>query len=304
MRSAMPEVESLISLGSHSVSGLWKYMMPEEVFYFRVDAESRSTCFACPKVKEAGFHEDVRCCTVIPRVPNFMIGLGLKAGHEKISKQFAAGRFLPEGLIISPEELNRSLSFISAPEPGLPSVVCPFLDLASKRCGIYEYRSTTCSSFFCKTDRGTASMQFWSDFADFGSQVESALSQWALVEAGFDLKEYFTRLDSLQPHADSGWTDEQRRLLFGPWYERERELFLATADAILEHKENLFSIASNFKPMQAKEFDRKLRVQFQPSFAEELIDEALPEGEAESIESLWYQLKLSARNLQLAPKTW
>lgn len=293
-----------VNLGAHSVPAIWDFMLPEDVKYFRVDAESRSSCFACPKVKEAGFHPDVRCCTVIPRVPNFLIGMGLKAGNIKLEQALDRRIFLPEGLIISPSDLLTSLKFIEKSNEGFPNVVCPFLELESKKCGIYEYRTTTCSTFFCKTDRGAASHKFWADFADLGSQVEAALSQWSLKAIGFDLQGYFETLNALQPALDSGWTEEMQKALFGDWFGRERELFLQTAEVVLQNKENLFEIASAFQPLQALEWDQKLRLLLGSVSTQDLIDEALPLGEPESIESLWYALKLSARNLQLAPKTW
>src|SRR5687767_11630704 len=36
--------------------GIWRYMLPEDVLYFRVDAEQGSSCFNCPQVKAFGFH--------------------------------------------------------------------------------------------------------------------------------------------------------------------------------------------------------------------------------------------------------
>lgn len=290
-----------IALGNHQVPGLWRYMMPEEVLYFRVDAEARSSCFQCPKVKEAGFHPNVRCCTVIPRVPNFLIGLGLLAGSAPLEAALERGLFLPEGLIISPRDLVKSLNYIVKPDRESPSVVCPFLELDSKRCGIYAFRTTTCSTFFCKKDRGEASEHFWSDFADFGSQVESALSQWALAEVGFDLAKYFQTLDELEFDTDEPWSSSVREKLYGGW--SPRDLFRATAEVILRHKHELFKRASGFKPYQAKGFDARLRALLQDRLPFHLIDEALPLGEAESIASLWYQMQLSARNLQLAPKS-
>jgi Fe-S-cluster containining protein len=305
MRSAMAgdewqELFTPLKLGQHSVPGLWRYMMPEDALYFRVDPESKSTCFDCPKVKAAGFHPDVRCCTVIPRVPNFLLGLALLAGNTPVNEALDDGMLLPEGLIISPRDLRSSLNFISAPNKGLPEVVCPFLDQKSKACGIYAYRNSVCSTFFCSQDRGASSEAFWTAFGDLGTQIETSLSQWALAEVGFDLDGYFRTLDDL--NTLEHWSEDDRRQLYGPWFGQERKLFEATARVVALNKHQLFSLASQFQPRQAKVYDARLRTHFQTRYNAELVAEALPLGEPESIASLWYTLQLTYRNLQLSPK--
>ncbi|RZA17709.1 MAG: hypothetical protein EOP10_22215 [Proteobacteria bacterium] len=306
MRSAMlkddyQELFTTLKLGQHSVPALWRYMMPEEVLYFRVDPEAKSSCFDCPKVKAAGFHPNVRCCTVIPRVPNFMLGLGFLSGNTLIPEALDAGMLLPEGMIISPRDLRASLSFISKPNQGLPNVICPFLNQASKECQIYAFRSSVCSTFFCTMDRGQKSEEFWTALGDLGTQVETALAQWSLIEAGFDLDAYFKALDELDTFEH--WTVDQRQKLYGAWFGRERALFEATAHVVVKNKDKLFEIASVFKPRQSEVYDARLRAHFRADYHEDLVAEALPLGEPEGISSLWYSLQLAYRNLQLAPKS-
>lgn len=290
-------------LGSHTVPGIWRFMFPDDLFYFRVDDEKKSTCFACPKVKEAGFHPNIRCCTVIPKVPNFLIGFALKAENPLMTAYLERASLLPEGLLISPRELDLSLAYIHRPGAGEPGVVCPFLEHESKRCGIYAFRSTTCSSYFCKTERAEASRIFWSDLADLGSQIETLLAQWAMTELGISRESLEQHLGQYKPDLGSDWPEDLRRDLFGPWAGREKDFFIAAADLIWENRTRLFEIARTFKGIAVPSYDAKLRELFQPHYTPELIDEALPVGEFESVDSLWYSLKLSARNLQIAPKS-
>lgn len=294
---------SPIKLGAHTVPGIWRYMFPEDLMYFRVDPEVRSSCFNCPKVKDAGFHPDVRCCTVIPRVPNFLLGMASLSGSIEVQKLLERGLVLPEGLLITPHDLRRSLEFIVKPNPGLPKIFCPMLDQASKRCRIYAFRNTTCSSFHCSHDRGIHGGEFWASIADLGSQIETALAQWGLEQIGFDLKEYFRVLDDTEFDFSPAWSAELREVLFGKWYGQEEKLFREIARLMFENRSRLFEIASAFKPMQSPGYDARLRVRLAGEFPADLLDEALPVGEAESLNSLWYSAQLSHRNLQLAPKS-
>lgn len=306
---ALDPIFQPIKLGLHTVPGVWAYMFPEEVKYFQVDPEIKSSCFNCPQVKDAGFHPSVRCCTVIPRVPNFLIGMALRNEPTRalVQSYIDGGHVLPEGSNISPKQLLASLSYIVTPDRENPTVVCPFLNLASKQCGIYAFRSTVCSTFFCHHERGDEGRIFWEDLQDLGSQIEAALSQWALSEIGFDREAYFQRFNSLGADPEScsesgatGWSTISRRLLWGDWFGREAELYNACADVIVRNKEDLYAIASAQTILQTKAYDDSVRKELVKTFPEDLVAEALPDGNPEKIQNLWYSLQLSHRNLQLS----
>lgn len=296
-----------IQLGTHSVPGIWRYMLPEDVLYFRVDPEHQSNCFNCPQVKAYGFHPSVRCCSYIPRIPNFLLGLALMdAGTKDIARNFIASAYtIPEGSQVSPAQMEQSLSWLSGRLP-VGSVVCPLLDHASKKCQIYAFRSGVCSTFFCRHDQGASGAEFWSALTDLVTQVETALAQWALEQSGVDLPAYFQRFEELGQDLDAcsdpktgTWSAFARRQLFAEWYGREEELFLNCAQHIITHKHDLFAIAGRQILRQTPAYDAVNRQRFAPHFAEPLISETLPEGEPMSIQSLWYSMQLAHRNLQL-----
>ncbi|MBC7659931.1 MAG: hypothetical protein H7249_09505 [Chitinophagaceae bacterium] len=298
-----------IKLGAHTVPGLWRYMFPDDVMYFRVDPETKSSCFNCPQVKAAGFHPSVRCCTVIPRVPNFLLGMALFDSRTEpmITDYIAKGYVLPEGCNISPSQLSASLSYIVKPDRDKPTVICPFLNRESKACRLYSYRTTVCSTFFCHHDRGDEGRIFWEDLQDLGSQIEAALGQWALGEVGFDVASYFNRFNSLGLSLDSSndpgsdaWSESSRKLLFGDWYGREGDLFKRCADVVIAHKDQLYAIACRQNILQTATYDEATRKELLKNFPAYLVSEALPEGTPETIQSLWYSVQLSHRNLQLS----
>jgi len=298
-----------IRLGAHIVPGIWRYMLPEDVFYFRVDPERKSSCFDCPQVKASGFHPSVRCCTYIPRIPNFLLGMSLFAtGTQQMVADFiAAGHAIPEGSQHSHLQLIASLEHISPSHNSQAnSVVCPFLDLNSKQCRMYAFRNGVCSSFFCIHDQKIEGLEFWEHLQDFVSQIETALSQWALSEIGFDLETYFSRFNQLSKEIDASsipktkaWSEMARKILFDDWYGNEISLFKRCAEVVIDNKNNLYEIASKQKLMQAKTFDDAARATLLKSFSSHLVAESLPIGEPVPITDIWYSLQLANRNLQL-----
>jgi Fe-S-cluster containining protein len=296
-----------IQLGKHTVPGIWRYMLPEDLLYFRVDPERGSSCFNCPQVKAHGFHPTSRCCSYIPRIPNFLLGFALMddATRELARNFVGSGYTIPEGSQVSPLQMEQSLGFLSGQLPH-GTVVCPLLDGSSGKCRVYAFRNGVCSTFFCRHDQGEAGAEFWESLTDLVTQVETALAQWALDQVGFDLDAYFQRFEDLQHDMDSctdqasgTWSVSARQSLFGSWHGREEELFLATAEAILARKKDLFALAGQQKLRQTPAYDAAQRQRLATRFAADLIAEALPEGEAVSIQSLWYTAQLKHRNLQL-----
>jgi hypothetical protein len=106
-------------------------------------------------------------------------------------------------------------------------------------------------------------------------------------------------MDACTDPGTGTWSDSARRTLFADWYGREEELFLHCAEAIIQNKNNLFEIAGQQKLRQTPGYDAAQRERLGSRFESALIAEALPEGEAVSIRSLWYGTQLAHRNLQL-----
>ena len=301
-------LQQTVRLGTHIVPGIWRYMLPEDVLYFRVDPEKGSSCFDCPQVKEQGFHPSVRCCAFLPRIPNFLLGLALldPATEGKVGDFVRNGFVIPEGSQVAPQQMRLSLEQVSE-YPVQPKVICNFLDQASKQCGLYAYRNGVCSTFFCKHDYGADSILFWESLQDLVAQIETALSQWALQEVGFDLDAYFNRFDSLAPHLAAcnqpggpAWSEWARRTLFQEYFGREIELFKACAQVVFEQRDHLFEIASGFKLRQTEGYDAALRTLELQYHKASLVAESLPEGVPVTIDSIWYGVQLNYRNLQLA----
>lgn len=278
-------------LGSHNFPGIWTAMMPRELFGLRIPEERRATCMNCPKASYEGYRADYRCCTYHPRVANFLLGLAAETtnGEMVLDKLLDRGMLIPEGMHYAPLQWVDYLDDLQKDAFGRSEkVLCPNLDEATGFCNIHAFRNAVCSTFFCYKDHGDAGEGFWDQLQVLGSQVEMALGQWALAQAGFDLDRYFKAFDKLAKHihktsARDGWQNEARELLWGDWLGREKDLMRACAAAVVRERENLWEIANSQPIRESVPFDKAM-VKAVPKRLEDQIDpEDLEEGGGETI---------------------
>jgi Fe-S-cluster containining protein len=278
-------------LGSHNFPGIWTAMMPRELFGLRIPDERRATCMNCPKAAYEGYRRDFRCCTYHPRVANFLLGLAAEtpAGEAVLNNLLDRGMLIPEGMHYAPLQWVDYLDDLQKDAFGRSDkVLCPNLDQSTGYCNIHAFRNSVCSTFFCYKDHGEAGDSFWDQVQVLGSQVEMALGQWALVQAGFDLDRYFKAFDKLAKNihktsARTGWQDEARELLWGNWLGREKELMRACAAAVVRERENLWEIANSQPIRESVPFDKAM-VKAVPKRLEDQIDpEDLEEGGGETV---------------------
>jgi Fe-S-cluster containining protein len=278
-------------LGSHNFPGIWTAMMPRELFGLRIPDERRATCMNCPKAAYEGYRRDFRCCTYHPRVANFLLGLAAETptGEAVLDKLLDRGMLIPEGMHYAPLQWVDYLDDLQKDAFGRSDkVLCPNLDQSTGFCNIHAFRNSVCSTFFCYKDHGEAGDGFWDQVQVLGSQVEMALGQWALAQAGFDLDRYFKAFDKLAKNihktsARTGWQDEARELLWGSWLGREKELMRACAAAVVRERENLWEIANSQPIRESVPFDKAM-VKAVPKRLEDQIDpEDLEEGGGETV---------------------
>jgi Fe-S-cluster containining protein len=239
--------------GPHHVPGYWQFLLPPEARVYRLPKERRATCANCPMVEARGFRPDYRCCTYLPLVPGFAIGLALQEGgpRGRLEALIDQGHMTPEGLHPSPLARFHARRQDALGLYGKGETLCPLLDAPTGQCGIYAFRNGVCSTFFCVHDHGLVGDQFWSGLRDLVCQLETALHQWALREVGFDLEAYMQALDGLadDPLGASdplsrGWRPAVLDRLWADWRGRERELFLATAREVSARRQELHGIAT------------------------------------------------------------
>ncbi|HYX39761.1 MAG TPA: hypothetical protein VE954_42240 [Oligoflexus sp.] len=266
-------------LGSHNFPGIWTAMMPRELFGLRIPEERRATCMNCPKASYEGYRADYRCCTYHPRVANFLLGLASETavGDRVLDNLLDRGMLIPEGMHYAPAQWVDYLDDLQKDAFGRSEkVLCPNLDQSTGYCNIHAFRNSVCSTFFCYKDHGDAGDGFWDQVQVLGSQVEMALGQWALQQAGFNLDQYFKAFDKLAKNIHKvsvrdGWQTEARESLWGSWLGREKELMRACAAAVVHERDNLWEIANSQPIRESVPFDKAM-VKAVPKRLEDQID--------------------------------
>ncbi len=296
-----------MSLGSHVVPGLWRYLLPADFFFLRFPTEVQSTCHNCPKVAAEGFHPSYRCCTYNPRVPNFLLGMALNdpTTAPLVQEAIKAGFATPDGLQQTPHQLFDSLEQNASGKFGRDAlVVCRFLDLDKKQCQLYAYRNSVCATFFCINDHDKEGRKYWERVQALVGQIEFALSQWLMQENGIPadryvrcLDEFAKTTDAFARREDKSWPPELLKELWGPWYGREAEFFQACTELAQQRQDNLFELACGVELQQPFSYETLLRASLPARLQNELDSEGPTCGEPIAIEDLWYMLQKAHHDL-------
>lgn len=211
--------------------------------------ETLATCDACAMVSPSGLTRDpgpfdgtLKCCTYFPFVPNFGLGAMLESGASlRIQVAARSGLMLPLGLFASPEreQLSRELG----PEAfgQRRELLCPFFDTAALGCSVWRNRPGVCTTYFCKSDRGAAGLEFWADIETYLNQFEWTLANEVVLRMGFTL-------DEIEMSEAAMLTD-------GPGEERDFLISRAWAEWSTRREEFLLECTRRARTITGKELD-------------------------------------------------
>jgi hypothetical protein len=165
--------------------------------------ERHATCAACAMCKPTAakaatasmtlFDPDTKCCTYVPTLPNFLVGLILNdddpaaiAGRMSLEQRVAAGiGVTPLGLQADPQYAliyKHAGGELFGRTSGLR---CPhYLPVDGGQCGIWRYRNAVCATWFCKYERGRVGKRFWDALLQLLTLVERHLGFWTARELG------------------------------------------------------------------------------------------------------------------------
>ncbi len=216
-----------------------------------IPSEKDATCGNCAMMSPAKpqgdglfFNPQTKCCSYVPKLPNFLVGQSL--ADEEAST--AHGRKTVEARLetaigVTPLAMNKSALFEQLYGPNTfgqsMKLRCPhYLEEAGGLCGVWRHRNAICSTWFCKHVRGAVGLEFWTNLEQLLTFVEGELSRWCVLELGLDgsaLRAAFPNERKvikvpLNAHdVDEVVDEEKQRLLWGEWYGREKAFFLECA---------------------------------------------------------------------------
>ena len=216
--------------------------------------ETKATCERCamcsiPSALSSGdtlvFNPQIKCCTYLPVLPNFLVGRILLDDDPVLAQGRATVEArLQKSVAVSPLGLARAdlytFLYEHSPEAFGQSAAlrCPHYLQESGQCGIWKHREATCATWFCKHERGAVGMHFWKTLRQLLSAMESNLARWCVLK----LEVGTEALEQLFPppkraialtfdgnDLDGTMDPTVYRTLWGTWAGREREFYQASA---------------------------------------------------------------------------
>lgn len=252
--------------GSSALPPLYTAWM-EDLLQAPIEEESEATCSDCvmcvtKQTKRTPddhlFNLHTKCCTYIPRVPNFLVGKILLDNDPSAAKGRAAFEaYLRDRADVRPQGLFPHNDFVKnySSDPQVfgrnQDMKCPFyLEEEGGLCGIWKHRTAICSTWFCKHVRGDTGKQFWKRVENLLGAVQISLSHWCMhqLEAGteefrrcfpyseepdmfalFDRQIFYYENALFNQMKDPSAFLEFRQRIWGKWFEKESEYFEACA---------------------------------------------------------------------------
>ncbi len=124
---------------------------------------------------KAVYKPDLKCCTYHPFLPNYLVGGVLAEGDSyaqaQIKKQIKELKFITPMGIVAPEAYQFKFSYKKVEDYGNDeSLLCPYYDQGS--CSVWQFRSSECQQFHCRSDYGHKGLSFWKEFGESLYDVE------------------------------------------------------------------------------------------------------------------------------------
>lgn len=185
-------IDTLPLLYKSFLSIFFQKTIPQEVF---------SNCSNCsmickskdniPSLAMKPFNENTKCCTYFPRLPNYLVGAILNDNNtlagKKIIQQIIGNKVsvTPRG-VYAPKLYELTYKDIKKNGFGRSeSMLCPYYDKVRGNCNIWQYRNSSCSTYFCKHVSHDKGLEFWELLRQYLKYVEDCLVDYTLLELGF-----------------------------------------------------------------------------------------------------------------------
>jgi len=161
-----------------------------------IPPETGATCASCAMVPETpedgpGFRATLKCCTYMPRLWNFLVGaILLDEDPEAAAGRASIEARMHDTAAATPLGLMRDSAYdamydMSGSFGNDGRLLCPhYVDERGGICGIWRYRESTCTTYYCKFNRGAVGAAFWAQLKQVLLLAEQSLSAWCAVQLG------------------------------------------------------------------------------------------------------------------------
>lgn len=239
-------------LGSQ-LPGLYSQLLPPAFLKLKA-VEKKASCSNCYMCRPVGknnpvkkpFEPSTKCCTYYPFVPNYLVGGMLLENGEAAKHMRTLIRdrqwILPIG-VVAPPSYQVKFQDKHMDDFGRDAdLMCPFYKTQSGQCGIWQWRDSQCSTYFCTYDNEKTGPQFWLSVQQFLYDIEMLISQECMLQKGFSAKEIEENLNwvlfeqgsqEVKPYIMSSMDWSQ---FWQHHYEDIEAYFIACYKLVLEHR--------------------------------------------------------------------
>jgi len=158
-------------------------------------------CENCPT-----HNPTLKCCTFYPFLPNYLVGAVLKSelpGRGVVYQLLKEKKYtLPIGIVAPPAYQKL---FYDTQKEGFgesKDLLCPFYDKINNNCGVWEYRSSECSTYFCDALLTKDTRKMWKDLRSKLYKKELAFSQDVMLHSGYSNNEIQDNLNEIKREAE------------------------------------------------------------------------------------------------------
>jgi hypothetical protein len=213
-------------------------------FEMEIPAEVFTKCGSCPMTaasREEMDHEiskpfapDTKCCTFIPRIPNYFAGAvftdpEMETGRELLRSRIREKRgIFTQG--IYPDKKYRLLYEYGRKNGfGKSSLLrCPYYVQGEFNCSLWKYRESICATWFCKYLGGEAGRDFWNEMRDLFKGIQEKLTIHAIQEMGLTVVPPFGDDEHLtyEDLDDLPMNRKEYQLRWQKWEGREEDFYI------------------------------------------------------------------------------
>lgn len=228
-----------------------KKLLSKEIF------ETKATCDVCIQSPQK-YKDDLKCCTFWPFIPNYIVGAILNSSKKRhkpaqifIRKLILdSGFVLPIGIPAPPwyqKKFKENKSKIFGQDR---KYLCPYFDKNNNQCGVWEFRGSVCTSFYCESSYGQKGQQFWHSMENFLSYLEMGLAEEVLVYHDYSPRDMNEQLAYLNIEFDQQqkmslakkMSETKSKKIWKHYFENKEEFYIKS-----------FEFASNLTPKHRSE---------------------------------------------------
>lgn len=216
--------ESILLWGEVELADSFRTLLSPKLLEQGWPAVPKIDCQNCRRVHEGKATWAVRCCDVVPSLPNFLVGEILSSQeHPVVLEWLRSRRSDPFAIWVPPEKAQEHRS---ARVDGRYGKGCPLLVEEGGLCSVYLQRPALCVSYHCYYP-SMLWKEAWSCLASLLEGLQDAASRYLVITADFDLS---CMAEIWDEESDSLWEGCQQKEEFYQgcwqhWEGREAEFF-------------------------------------------------------------------------------